>query len=97
LLIFTVSIVPKTYFHQWLAHHTDTVGCTQKHTSKACMQPPGFHCGFDELVVTSPFTFADAFLTPPQDSVQLSRSFPISPSPFSASLLHKESRGPPSA
>ena len=55
LVVFTISIAPKLYFHDVIAHHRDTVVCHHSENTSSCVHSQPFHCHFDDLVVTAPF------------------------------------------
>jgi hypothetical protein len=96
LLVFAVSASPKAYFHELLANHKDTAGCNQVHNTAAVHQQ-GYHCHFDELVVTAHFVLAaDA---PELLSAKGPHIYPCAyyTSPLSSGTIHHESRGPPAA
>ena len=59
-LVFLISIVPKTYFHDLIAHHKDISNCKQVH-HKPILHQQGFNCHFDDLVVTLPFVLSAPF------------------------------------
>jgi len=96
LLAFTISIAPKTYFHDLVADHKDFSECHQLHHSTV-LHHQGFNCHFDDLVVSAPFLL--------QAEPQLNAAevcFDITQTSFysfhlSSSSHHKETRGPPSA
>jgi hypothetical protein len=54
LLVFTISIAPKVFFHAALAGHTDLPACTDG-ASGAHLHEERPNCHFDDLVVSSPF------------------------------------------
>jgi hypothetical protein len=94
LLVFTVSIAPKIFFHAAIAGHTDLPGCTDgAPTTHLHEEKP--NCHFDDLVVSSPFSqqidhfeFASYFFHP-----EYLNSYKLSY--FSSLQLQKEGRGPP--
>jgi hypothetical protein len=94
LLVFTVSIAPRSFFHDLVANHTDTPGCSIDHKVSA-VHKQGIHCHFDDLVVSVPFVLQSESASAPfvLHFVQTNDSY--SDSYLSYFLLHKENRGPP--
>lgn len=45
---------PQGFFHTLFANHTDGSDCTEHHTL-AVFHKKGYHCHFDDVVVTAPF------------------------------------------
>ena len=96
LLVFSVSIVPKIYFHDVVANHKDTISvCDHPEKIKACLHQTGYNCHVDELVVNTPYVILSnvAFLLAnvPFSEFHSNYSFFIGRN----FLLHKEGRGPP--
>jgi hypothetical protein len=95
ILMFTVSIAPRSYFHDLVADHKDFSDCRQSHHSTVLHQQ-GLNCHFDDLVVSAPFlSWVE------QPVVLIDFCLGEKQSAFYSSLLssflqHKESRGPPS-
>jgi hypothetical protein len=97
VVIFAISVTPKLYFHDAVAHHKDAISCDQFEPGFDCVHTQPFHCHFDDLVVTAPFVIEnDPFFflsfidyADKQNAYRTSYSQP----PFS----HKTSRGPPVA
>lgn len=97
LLVFlTVSFIPKTYFHDVIADHRDTVACDHPVQQGPCVHQKGFNCSFTDLVVTAPYVSSLAGFA----CLQLihhpnytSSDLPLVVQHF---YLHTESRGPPS-
>lgn len=52
-MLYTISIAPKTYFHDVLAHHKDTPACTHPYGATVCLHQEKFNCHFDNLVVAA--------------------------------------------
>jgi hypothetical protein len=96
LVIFTISIAPKLYFHELVAHHKDSASCYQTHSGTVLHQM-GYNCHFDDLVVTAPFVPGC------EPAVSLGArfieklDFPLYTHTFQYFVLHKDSRGPPDA
>lgn len=55
LLIFSISVAPKAYFHDLIAHHKDYSNCNDFHKNSV-LHKEGYNCHFDDLVVSTPFT-----------------------------------------
>lgn len=58
LVVFTISVVPRKYFHDIIANHEDVAfkNSTSKEKSFTAYK---FNCGFVELVAVSPFLASD--------------------------------------
>lgn len=97
LLLFSISIIPKTFFHDAIAHHKDVAVCLHPQKDAACVHQHGFHCGFDDLVVTAPYLLlpAQTFLRAPQEYATFQTYF--STSFLQHYFFHAENRGPPQA
>ena len=65
LIVFAFSITPTIVFHNWLAHHTDTV---KKITDTKGEQfgKKTFNCHCDNIVAESPFTAPDKVIIAPE-------------------------------
>jgi len=95
LLIFAIGSSPKIFFHDLLAKHKDTIGCTKNHHSTA-VHKQGINCHFDDLVVTAPFV-----PTPSVVDCALTLSFQKPEDHFTIDFYSQhhffsELRGPPS-
>lgn len=96
MLVLAISIAPKTFFHDLVAHHKDLPVCNQLHKT-AVFHHQGFNCHFDDLVVTTPFIFVNE-----QPVVFAHFYFEKKQASFcsfhlSSFLQQKENRGPPKA
>lgn len=96
MLVLAVSIAPKTFFHDLVAHHKDLPVCNQAHKT-AVFHHQGFNCHFDDLVVTTPFIFENE-----QPVVFVHFYFEREQASLNSFRLtsfsqHKENRGPPTA
>ncbi|HEU4634236.1 MAG TPA: hypothetical protein VFS22_09640 [Flavisolibacter sp.] len=95
LVVFSISVAPKAYFHDAIAHHKDVVVCHHPEGLSACVHSQPFHCHFDDLVVTAPFLiqavphsfFVEINYLDKQDQYNTSYTF--------SSLYQKAGRGPP--
>ena len=96
LVLFTISFIPKSYFHDAFADHTDSAGCNYAIGKSACVHQQGFHCSFNDLVVTAPYVAFSSGFNLVQSFIHVSYTskyhIPILPEYFFAA----ESRGPPS-
>jgi hypothetical protein len=97
LIVFAVSITPKTYFHDAIAHHKDVVSCHHPEPGSSCVHNQPFNCHFDDLVVRAPFVIeSDQFaIIFPIEYVNKQDAYLSSCSQSSAS--EKANRGPPVA
>lgn len=97
LVLCFAGSLPKSYFHDLVANHTDEVVCSHPDEQTDCVHPQGYHCGFTDLVVTAPYlpvTQTFALLKAPAYPVF---TFAYACELLSNSLLSVESRGPPPA
>jgi len=53
LVIFTFSITPKKYWHDWIGDHTDFYAATTNGSDT--VSQAGYDCDTDDLVVSTPF------------------------------------------
>jgi len=95
LLLFSISIVPKIYFHDVIANHTDAIICDHPQKSKACLHQQGYYCQVNDPVIYSPYlTITINSWCLPEihfDALPATSFFSFLQDCF----LHKESRGPP--
>ena len=95
LVIFTISFIPKSIFHDLIASHTDTISCDHPVKKAVCVHQQGFKCSFNDLVVTVPYvSFSNAF------NFGEPVTYSSFTSVFNAPVLQRyffgtESRGPP--
>jgi hypothetical protein len=95
LVVFAISITPKTYFHEVIARHKDVSVCTHPPQAAHCIHKQGFNCPFDDLVVTAPFLLEkdnysfDIIARYPNKSAVYKESF------LAYALLQKNGRAPP--
>ncbi|MCH5597172.1 hypothetical protein [Niabella ginsengisoli] len=54
LLVFSVSVTPKIYFHDLASKHTD-YSCSGNHSSDVQLTAYKFNCGFVNVIAVSPF------------------------------------------
>jgi len=97
LLLFTISITPKLYFHDAIANHRDVSSCNHPGKPKTCIHQQGYNCQVNDPIVSSPY------LSVAISSCSLPEiNFGAALAPFIISFLqdcfiHTESRGPPVA
>jgi hypothetical protein len=94
MLIFAISIMPKSYFHNWIAKHKDGSDCIQVHKTPA-LHHQSFNCHFEDLVVTTSYVMGSE-----QQFPLAHYFFPIHQAVFRTTsrqmvLLQIDSRGPP--
>ncbi|WP_121352326.1 hypothetical protein [Flavisolibacter nicotianae] len=95
LLVFALSITPRTFLHEAFAGHRDGIVCQHPGKNLPCFHRQAFHCSFNDLVVTAPY------LAPLPLAVAAPPCFdnrPVSfflPALLPAVLLRAENRGPP--
>jgi hypothetical protein len=94
MLVFTISILPKTYFHNWIANHKDGSDCIQVHKTPV-IHHQSINCHFDDLVVTASYVLqSEQYIPLPHIHISTHKvAFYVANS--QVAFLHKESRGPP--
>lgn len=93
LLLFSFSITPKNYLHDWAASHVDVYAY---HTGdETAFNLAGFNCDCQDLVVSTPFIEASFNLN--VGTLPAHTDLPVSSYYFSFSNTYrtKDSRGPP--
>jgi hypothetical protein len=97
LLLFTISAVPKMYFHSAMVHHQDIAECSYADKSSAHIDKDGFNCDIDQQLISFPFlgSFVSLKLQPVTVAYPGFAQAPV-PDLFSVSIL-SGSRGPPNA
>ncbi|HWJ91994.1 MAG TPA: hypothetical protein VNR87_12830 [Flavisolibacter sp.] len=96
LIVLSIGVAPKAYFHDVIAGHTDTVQVCSDNTKSPHLHQSGINCHFDQLVVTSLYHFSvdpisEIFSSPFNTFHQKGEPFY-----FLRALSSTESRGPPS-
>jgi hypothetical protein len=96
LVLFTISFVPKSLFHDAFADHKDIITCEHPGKNATCVHEQGFRCDFNDLVVGTPYVSNISnigFLLP-----VFSTTFTSNYSPLVLQQLNlgTDSRGPPS-
>jgi hypothetical protein len=95
LVVFLLSITPKTYFHEALAHHKDGLVCKEQVEQGPCFHRQAYHCHFDDLVVSVPFVASVSCFVLKQPA-QFAYSLPFFPVlHLTSSFRSMEGRGPP--
>jgi hypothetical protein len=95
LVLFTVSILPQRFFHDAIASHKDAPVCQTPSPKTDCLHQQGFHCFFNDVVVTTPYVWTAVsfgfhqphFTSSPE---QREHSFFVT-----QHLFETENRGPP--
>ena len=95
LVVFALSVTPKSLFHEALAHHKDGLVCQHPDKKLPCIHRPAYHCAFDDLVVSAPY-----LATEKVGEVDFIRFFApyecfYQPVVLPEALGQTESRGPP--
>jgi hypothetical protein len=96
LVVFTISFIPKAYFHEVLADHKDFVSCEHPGAKAACIHQQGFRCDVNDLVVTTPYVLSANginFVHPPFGVILVTPLFSFVAQHH---FLGTDSRGPPS-
>jgi len=94
LLVFTISVAPRSFFHDLVADHRDIPGCSIDHKIQV-VHKQGFNCHFDDLVVSAPFVLQTES-HPAAVVFHVIKEKSLYYKSYSSSfLLHKENRGPP--
>jgi len=94
LLIFSISIAPKAYFHDLIADHKDYSNCNDFHKNSV-LHKEGYNCHFDDLVVSSPFILQAEKITVPTITYFNSHSVSLYSLSLQAFLQTIDNRGPP--
>jgi hypothetical protein len=94
LLVFTVSIAPRSFFHDLIANHIDSPGCSIDHKISV-VHKQGFQCHCDDLVVSAPFVLQTEPLPGVIGGDFIHKNDQYCNSYFYSILLHQENRGPP--
>lgn len=94
LVIFTISITPKPYFHNVFAKHQDKGSCSDTY-ARSHFHSGGLNCHFDTTVVIAPYCFEH--LPVYFEPFEYLQTFPSSFSSIKVSPpdRSKENRGPP--
>ena len=94
LMVFALSMAPKTFFHDLVADHHDGAGCTIEHKATV-LHKQVINCHFDDLVVSSPFVLQSDVLTSLANNFYPKKSLAFYTSHSQSFSRHEESRGPP--
>ena len=97
LLVFSISAMPQSFFHDLLAGHKDSPACHEPTSTETHLHQRTFECHFDNLVVNVPY-----FGTEPQLTEAVTNFFTAHLAGLvQDQLVHRatsfDSRGPPSA
>ncbi len=94
LLVFSISVTPRVFFHDLAAHHKDVLTCNLSHPSPA-LHVQGFNCHFDDLVVAVPFIIVpDQVLNSPVSYKIVSIPIPCTHA-LPSFTSQTDNRGPP--
>lgn len=55
LIVFTISIIPKKYFHDFFSHHIDYLYGTNPNSKAKEINTYKFNCGFKETLAIEPY------------------------------------------
>jgi len=93
LLLFSFSITPKNYLHDWAASHVDVPAYHPG--NEIAFSQAGFSCDCQDLVVSAPFI--EASFNSNVETLFAHTDLPVSSYYFSFSNTYrtKDSRGPP--
>ncbi len=94
LVVFAISIAPRTYFHDLVADHKDVSVCNELHRS-AVFHAASYHCHFDDLVVAAPFLPETEQSSSLLDLCFQEEKIDYRIFFFPSFFMHKENRGPP--
>ncbi|OJU22538.1 MAG: hypothetical protein BGN92_14900 [Sphingobacteriales bacterium 41-5] len=61
LVVFTISITPKKYFHDIFFHHTDEL-FVQSQTGERQVHSYQYNCGFVNIIALTPFLSGSIFV-----------------------------------
>ena len=96
LVIFTISFIPKSLFHDAFADHKDLITCEHPGKNAECVHEQGFRCDVNDLVVNTLY-FSSlpcvGSLSPSFSLYTTNEAFPFVLQQFNS---FKDSRGPPS-
>jgi hypothetical protein len=94
--VFTISFVPKSFFHDLLANHQDVISCEHPGKEATCVHPKGFNCSFDDLVVSTPYVVDTTGFSIGKPDYYISYTSLERKLVLQQYFLGTESRGPPS-
>ncbi|HVF80603.1 MAG TPA: hypothetical protein VM884_01645 [Flavisolibacter sp.] len=94
LVFFSISFIPKSFFHDAMADHTDAATCNYS-AEKLCVHQKGFSCSFNELVVTSPYDLLIATFSLVQPYIYAANTGRYYSLRLQQQFFATESRGPP--
>jgi len=96
LVVFTISAIPQSFFHDLFAQHKDVVSCEHPGERAACVHQQGFQCGFSDLVVSAPYLSYESatdLAKPVYFAPKKSEPYHVALPVYSS---YTEGRGPPS-
>jgi hypothetical protein len=96
LVLFTISFIPKSYFHDLLADHNDVISCEHPGKDETCIHPKGINCSFNDLVVTAPYVTVSTAWNDLLPTIFTENKYSYIQPFLEVCYLAAESRGPPS-
>jgi hypothetical protein len=94
LLVFSISFIPKSFFHDAIANHTDEATCSYS-ADKLCIHQKGFSCSFNDLVVAGPYVPINNTFSLIQPFIHFTFKDWHNPLLLQQQFFGTESRGPP--
>ncbi|HZH66278.1 MAG TPA: hypothetical protein VEY10_15400 [Flavisolibacter sp.] len=94
LVLFTISFIPKSFFHDAIANHTDEGTCNFS-AEKLCIHQKGFSCSFNDLVVSSPYVAFSSVFNLVEQLIPAPHASRHKNFALELRFLGTESRGPP--
>jgi len=95
LLLFTISSVPKMYFHAAMVHHRDMGSCNYPDKAVAHIHTDGYNCDVDQQAITIPFV-ADIEVIEVFPASSVHCPFPEQATPgLKTGTVISDGRGPP--
>jgi hypothetical protein len=95
LVLFTISFLPKSYFHDVIANHTDAASCGRSSEKLSCIHEKGFHCSFNDLVAAAPYVPFNAAFNLVQPFIHAAYTGCHCTIILQQQFFGTESRGPP--
>jgi hypothetical protein len=95
LILITLVTLPKTYLHDLLAGHHDTISCEQPIKARICLHQQDINCQFSNVLVVSGFILTESAPDSRLPIQLFSEPVQFQSSHSSTYLLHFDSRGPP--
>jgi hypothetical protein len=96
LIVFTISVTPKKYFHDILSHHQDEL-FTPSNAATGGLNHYQFSCGFVDIAIVVPFLPAFGYYSEHYETAHPYRGTYTIKRVWGDAVLQKSLRGPPSA